>query len=86
LNLLEKLKSEGYSGNCWGYNFDWQTRDVLFPRFTLTIVNSSFIGHALIDVHRYTGIEKAPKMAIAINDFILKNLNWTEDSTIIIII
>jgi hypothetical protein len=24
LDILEQLKSKGYSGNCWGYNFDWQ--------------------------------------------------------------
>jgi len=78
LCLLEKLKSEGYSGSCWGYNFDWQSRAFLLPRFTPTIVNSSFIGHALIDVYRYTGIEKALEMAISIKDFILKDLNRTE--------
>ena len=24
--LLLSLKSTGYSGACWGYNFDWQAR------------------------------------------------------------
>ena len=80
LELLEKLKREGYSGNCWGYYFDWQTRASFFPKFTPTTINSSFIGHTLIDVYRYTGIEKALEMAISIKDFILNDLNRTEEN------
>lgn len=75
LELLEKIKSRGYSGNCWGYNFDWQSRAFYVPKYTPTIVNSSFIGHALIDTYRYTGNKQALEMAIPIKDFILKDLN-----------
>ena len=33
--LLISLQSKGYSGACWGYNFDWQARRLfLFPKFT----------------------------------------------------
>jgi hypothetical protein len=49
LDLLEDLRSSGYSGNCWGYNFDWQSRAFYVPKYTPTIVNSSLIGHALLD-------------------------------------
>jgi rhamnogalacturonyl hydrolase YesR len=80
LDLLVKLKSKGYSGNCWGYNFDWQSRAFYVPKYTPTIVNSSFIGHALIDAYLYTGLEKALEMAIHIKDFILKDLNRKEES------
>ncbi|RYZ32654.1 MAG: delta-aminolevulinic acid dehydratase, partial [Sphingobacteriales bacterium] len=31
--LLE-LRSDGYSGSCWGYNFDWQARAFFQPRYT----------------------------------------------------
>lgn len=31
--LLISLQSKGYSGACWGYNFDWQARRLfLFPK------------------------------------------------------
>ncbi|MFX0140055.1 MAG: delta-aminolevulinic acid dehydratase, partial [Candidatus Hodarchaeota archaeon] len=30
-DILEKLKSEGYSGYCWGYNFPWQNRERFLP-------------------------------------------------------
>ena len=71
LSLLDKLKSRGYSGNCWGYNFDWQTRLICRPRYTPTVVNSAFVGHALIDTYKSTGKERALEMAISIKDFIL---------------
>ncbi len=79
LRLLESLKSKGYSGNCWGYNFDWQSRAFYIPKYTPTIVNSSFIGHALIDTYLYTVNKKALEMALSIKDFILNDLNRRED-------
>lgn len=83
LGFLEELKSKRYSGNCWGYNFDWQSRAFYVPRFTPTLVNTSFIGHALIDTYEYTKIEKALDMALSIKNFILNDLNRkVEDSSI----
>jgi len=75
LNLLNRTKSPNYSGNGWGYNFDWQSRAFYIPKYTPTVVNSSFIGHALLDAYEYTGNEKAFKMADPIKDFILNDLN-----------
>ena len=83
LALLDRLKSKGYSGNCWGYNFDWQSRAFYIPKFTPTIVNSSFIGHALIDTYKYTGLQKALEMAISIKDFILNDLNRREEDGVL---
>lgn len=80
LSLLDELKSQRCSGNCWGYNFDWQSRAFFVPKFTPTIVNSSFIGHALLDTYEYTGIRQALDMAISIKDFILKDLNRYEEN------
>jgi len=80
LGLLEQTKSQGYAGNCWGYNFDWQSRAFYVPKFTPTIVNSSFIGHALLDTYRYTGNERALAMAVSIKDFLVKDLNRQEDA------
>ena len=77
LNILERLRSKGYSGNCWGYNFDWQSRTFMRPKGTPTIVNTSFIGHALLDCHELTGRQRALDMAIPIKDFILGDLHRT---------
>ena len=80
LDLLEETKSKGYSGNCWGYNFDWQSRAFYVPKYTPTIVNSSFVGHALVDTYRLTGLERALNMALSIPSFILNDLNRTNDN------
>jgi len=77
LDLLDRLKSTGYSGNSWGYNFDWQSRTVLRPKGTPTIVNTSFIGHALLDCYKLTGRRKALDLAVPIKDFILGDLHRT---------
>lgn len=79
LELLDSLKSKGYSGNCWGYNFPWQQRVFYAPIYTPTVVNSSFIGHALLDTYKYSALERALKMAIPIKDFILYDLNRKEE-------
>jgi len=78
LNLLEKLQSKGYSGNAWCYNFDWQSRTFMRPAGTPTIVNTSFIGHALLDCYELTGSQRALDMAIPIKDFVLNDLNRTK--------
>jgi len=77
LNILEQLRSYGYSGNCWGYNFDWQSRTFMRPAGTPTIVNTSFIGHALLDCYELTGRQRALDMAVPIKDFILGDLHRT---------
>ncbi|MHC4117532.1 MAG: delta-aminolevulinic acid dehydratase [Planctomycetota bacterium] len=80
LNMLEQLRSTGYSGNCWGYNFDWQSWTFLRPKGTPTIVNTSFIGHALLDCYEITGRQKALDMAVPIKDFILGDLHRTKQN------
>ena len=77
LGLLEKLKCKGYSGNCWGYNFDWQSRTFLRPMGVPTVVNTSFIGHALLDCYEFMGRTQAIEMAMSTAQFILQDLHRT---------
>jgi hypothetical protein len=77
LDLLEDCRSRGGSGNSWGYNFPWQSRSFSLPRWTPTIVNSAFIGHALIDAWRHTELKRALDLALPIAEFILRDLNRT---------
>ena len=78
LDLLETLTSPGYSGSCWGYNFDWQSMTFLRPKGVPTIVNTAFIGHALLECYECTGLQQALDMALPIKDFILNDLHRTE--------
>ncbi len=79
LDLLGRLRSKDVSGNAWGYNFDWQSRTFFRPKGVPTIVNSAFIGHALLDCYEYTEQQKALDMAVPVKDFILNDLHRTRD-------
>jgi hypothetical protein len=76
--LLISLKSEGYSGSCWGYNFDWQNRAFFLPSGTPTVVATTFISYALMDAYDITGKSKYLKTALSSTQFILNDLNRTE--------
>ena len=77
--LLENCMSRGYAGNCWGYNFDWQSRAFHVPKYTPTIVNSCFIGHALLDAYQIVDDQRCLDMAVSIKKFLLNDLNRTKD-------
>jgi rhamnogalacturonyl hydrolase YesR len=77
LSLLKELRSRGYSGNCWGYNFDWQSRTFMRPKGTPTVVNTAFIGHALLDCYELTGRQTALDLAVPIKNFLLRDLQRT---------
>ncbi|HPC96828.1 MAG TPA: hypothetical protein PLU87_17920 [Sedimentisphaerales bacterium] len=73
--LLGETMSAGYSGPCWGYNFPWQSRVVYRPRYMPTIVNTAFIGHALLDAYESAGLTTALDMAVGTKEFVLNDLN-----------
>lgn len=79
IELLRQCCSKGYSGNGWGYNFPWQSRAFRIPPYTPTIVNSVFIGHALLDASALPGLEDARELALSIGDFIAQDLNRHEE-------
>ena len=76
--LLE-MKSPDWSGSCWGYNFDWQARAFFQPKYTPTVVATTFVGCALLDAYDITGDERLLANARSACDFILKDLNRTYD-------
>ncbi|MGD9579208.1 MAG: delta-aminolevulinic acid dehydratase [Syntrophorhabdus sp.] len=80
LGLLKGLKSRDCEGNGWGYNFDWQSRVFFVPKYTPTVVNSAFIGHALLDTYASAGLTRAREMALPIGDFILSSLHRMEEN------
>lgn len=79
VGLLAQLASPTYSGMCWGYNFDWQSRAFYIPKYTPTVVNTSFIGHALLDAFQVTSKPEYLQMARSACDFILNDLHRTPD-------
>lgn len=80
--LIEKLlslQSKGYSGSCWGYNFNWQARAFYLPRFTPSVVVSSFIGQAILDAFDITKDHQLFETARSVCEFIIKDLNRAYD-------
>jgi hypothetical protein len=73
--LLLKLQSKGYSGACWGYNFDWQSKAFFLPKYTPTIVATSFVVEALLNAYEITKDKQYLNTAISSGDFVLKDLN-----------
>jgi len=69
---LLSMKIDGYSGACWGYNFDWQSRNFFAPRNTPTIVPTAFAARALIEA----GQDFQPE-ARSVCEFIVKDLPRT---------
>jgi rhamnogalacturonyl hydrolase YesR len=74
---LIELKTPGYSGSCWGYNFPWESKAFYFPRHTPTVVASTFAANALLDAYQATGNEKYLAEGMSTKDFVLKDLNRT---------
>jgi len=79
INKLISLISHGYSGACWGYNFDWQAKAFFQPKYTPTVVATSFISNAFLDVYEANGDKSYLDIARSSCDFILKDLNRTYD-------
>lgn len=77
-DLLISLQSKGYSGACWGYNFDWQARRLfLFPKNTPTVVATNFCATALMEAYEITKNETYLNIALSAADFVINDLHRT---------
>jgi hypothetical protein len=78
-NLILEVATPGYSGKCWGYNFDWESKAFFLPKYTPTIVVSSFVANSLLDSYGIISDEDLLMAARSTCDFILRDLNRTFD-------
>lgn len=78
-NLLLSLKSSGFSGDCWGYNFNWQARAFFQPSNTPTVVASVYAASALAEAYEVTNNENYLNSIISCGEFVLKDLNRSYD-------
>jgi hypothetical protein len=72
---LLAMKVDDYSGACWGYNFDWQSRNFFAPRGTPTIVPTAFAARALIESR-----QDLQDITRSVCDFIMKDLPRTVET------
>ena len=75
---LEQLSTRGYSGACWGYDFDWQTRFEHLPAFTPTIVATCIVTNALVAAHESMGLADALPLCVSAVEFLSRDLNRIE--------
>lgn len=77
IDRLVELRSQS-SYWCWGYNFPWQTRTVLVPRWAPNLVCTTFAAFGLLDVFSLRpGQEQLLEMAVSAAEFILNELYWS---------
>lgn len=79
LDALLEAQLAGWSGACWGYNFDWQGRAFYAPQGTPTIVPTAFAVRALASAARVFGDEKYLRAARSACEFILGDLKRSEE-------
>jgi hypothetical protein len=74
---IVNLHSKGYSGMCWGYNFDWQARAFYQPKYTPTVVATTYVAYSLLDAYDISKNDEWLRHARSACDFVLKDLNRT---------
>lgn len=78
LNWLLKNYSRGYSGYCWGNNFDYSSGGFQLPKYAPTVVWSGLIGHVFLDAYKILHKDEYLDIARSVCDFIMKDLLRTE--------
>ena len=78
INQLIHKKTPNQPYMCWGYNFDWQQRKLLVPKYTPNIICTTFAGNALLDAYEKFGDSSYLEMALSAGDFVIRGLNISE--------
>jgi hypothetical protein len=79
ITLLERYVPKGFSGSCWGYDFDWQARYASIDAFQPTVVATGIITNGLFTSYKLTNNDKAKELALSASNFVLNDLNRTKN-------
>jgi hypothetical protein len=71
---LEALASPGWSGACWGYEFDWETRAGAVPAQTPTVVATGFVTNGLFRAAETLGLVDGLRLCESACAFVLEDL------------
>lgn len=77
-NYLKENSSQGFSGYCWGYNFDWAGAKKYLNAFSPNIVVTAFVAKGIFKYYQFSKDAEALKILESIPDFILNDLARTE--------
>lgn len=77
-NKIVELRTPGFSGAAWGYNFPWQCRrEFLFPAGEPTVVATTFCASALLRAARRFGNDEWREVALSSARFVTEDLRRT---------
>jgi hypothetical protein len=74
LKWLIENHSPGYSGYCWGLNYDHTSRGGRTLKYKPDIVSTCIIGHAFLDAYEILGDQNYFEVGVSICNFILKDV------------
>jgi hypothetical protein len=74
VNELKTLIPKGFSGACWGYDFDWEARYAKIGAYQPTVVATGIISNALYVAWEITRIKECANLVESAADFVLKDL------------
>tara|TARA_Y100001933_G_scaffold156914_1_gene155290 strand:+ start:4084 stop:5229 length:1146 start_codon:yes stop_codon:yes gene_type:complete len=77
IDELIKMIPKGFSGACWGYDFDWEARNAKIPAYQPTIVATGIITNALFVTYKITGNIRCAKLLENAVNFVINDLNRT---------
>ncbi len=79
LRRIDALRSCGYSGDCWGYEWDWEPHYAAMPipAGLPNIVATGIVTNALFETHRLTGIQTPLDSCVNAANFVLRDLERT---------
>jgi hypothetical protein len=77
---LIKLIPNGFSGACWGYDFDWEARNAKIPAYQPTVVATGIITNGLFECWKITKLKICSDLIISSSNFVLKDLNRTYEN------
>jgi len=75
---LDHNFSRGYSGKCWGYNFDWANPEGTLPTYTPSVVVSSFVVDGIFEYYKLTQSQQAKEAIISAAEYVRKDIPVTE--------
>ena len=82
IDRLIALRSQGVASWCWGYNFPWQTRTVLVPRWSANLVCTSFAANGLLDAYEHNHDSKLLEIAASSAEYLLNTLYWSDGKSV----
>jgi hypothetical protein len=71
---LDRLKTQGFTGACWGYDFDWESRYGRLRAGSPTVVATGLVTNALFIGYRLLGLRNAFPLCESAARFVLEDL------------